>query len=554
MDASKAYNNLHNITSDHPLYPKRSHTQNRNNNDLNKLYSTPQFPFSHKNRRYMLKLIYMDMPQVGRKKLAFKIPHKVPKSSLDFYPQDANRTAEIQINTHKNHNLSFENTIPEYSRNLNKRANYTTNRSFLETSQNDKLSDNLGGGKTIYISKNKSGNQSSFGSALKKSRTRSRQYVFKTAHSIKKSQSKEREKSSEQGTLIKLEQSQKILKNGKDELKRHGYDKAMTLFEQAYRVNPSNIEALLYKGVVLMDTGKTQNAIKVLKEVISQKTEGAKSGYLLLAIAYKKTNNHELAINTLNEVLRKYPKYIEALISRANLYLITKKFAQAKEDFLYAIELDKSPNMNSKNVTVFLGLAECEENLSNYTDAVKWYNNAISANSTKIPIHIYLKKAKCEYKQKEYKSALESIEKYLLQNETNSEALILKGRILDKQKMIGDAALQFEQAAKDNRPQIASKSLFKLAKMRLNEKDYYEAYFEMRRAFQFKCEYSKKMELYRTLLDGIVALMKKKHKSGLKYLAQIEPDIKIFKNHIQNLFHLFKGFGHMVQHQFNVIL
>ena len=73
---------------------------------------------------------------------------------------------------------------------------------------------------------------------------------------------------------------------------------------------------------------------------------------------------------------------------------------------------------------------------------------------------------------------------------------------MEKQGHIGEAALNYEQVAKYGGAEAASKALFKLSKMRLKEKDYYEAYFNIRRAFQYEC-CNEKMNLYRTLIDGV---------------------------------------------------
>ncbi len=49
-----------------------------------------------------------------------------------------------------------------------------------------------------------------------------------------------------------------------------------------------------------------------------------------------------------------------------------------------------------------------------------------------------------------------------------------------------------------------------------------------------------------------MALMKKKHKSGLKHLASLQENLKSFKPDVQLLYYLFLGYGNMVRHKFEV--
>lgn len=115
---------------------------------------------------------------------------------------------------------------------------------------------------------------------------------------------------------------------------------------------------------------------------------------------------------------------------------------------------------------------------------------------------VRMKKARLEIKRNRLDEALHDIDAILLSTDSdNPEACILKGRIMEKQGHVGDAALNYEQAAKNT--DLASKALFKLAKMRLRLKDYYEAHFNIKRAFQYNpCD--SKMQLYRTLIDGVL--------------------------------------------------
>jgi hypothetical protein len=85
------------------------------------------------------------------------------------------------------------------------------------------------------------------------------------------------------------------------------------------------------------------------------------------------------------------------------------------------------------------------------------------------------------------------------------EGWLLKGRVEEKQGQLGDAALHYEQVAKYGDAEQASAGLFKLSKMRMRQKDFYEAFFDIRRAFQYSC-CTEPMKSYRTLIEGVSLL------------------------------------------------
>jgi tetratricopeptide (TPR) repeat protein len=73
----------------------------------------------------------------------------------------------------------------------------------------------------------------------------------------------------------------------------------------------------------------------------------------------------------LNEVLKLDKRYLEALISRGNLYIALRKWQEAKQDFETILTL--AP----KTGAAYLGLAECETNLSHPEAAIAAYNAAL---------------------------------------------------------------------------------------------------------------------------------------------------------------------------------
>ena len=60
----------------------------------------------------------------------------------------------------------------------------------------------------------------------------------------------------------------------------------------------------------------------------------------------------------------------------------------------------------------------------------------------------------------------------------------------------------------------AGNALFQIAKLRLRNKDYYEAYFSLKRASDNKFT-SKRMQMYKDFTEGVLYLIKRKIKKGV---------------------------------------
>lgn len=78
--------------------------------------------------------------------------------------------------------------------------------------------------------------------------------------------------------------------------------------------------------------------------------------------------------------------------------------------------------------------------------------------------------------------------------------LILEAQLLEKQENYSDAAIIFEQAINKNPGSIQSnEALFKLAKLRLRESDFYEAWFDIKRINKV----TSKMSIFRIFIEAV---------------------------------------------------
>lgn len=64
---------------------------------------------------------------------------------------------------------------------------------------------------------------------------------------------------------------------------------------------------------------------------------------------------------------------------------------------------------------------------------------------------------------------------------------------------------------------LASCALYEIAKIKIQTKDFYEAYFNLKRASFYKLK-QKKLINYKIFTEGVIFLMKRKTKTGLKLI------------------------------------
>ena len=67
---------------------------------------------------------------------------------------------------------------------------------------------------------------------------------------------------------------------------------------------------------------------------------------------------------------------------------------------------------------------------------------------------------------------------------------------------------------------LASCALYEIAKIKIQLKDFYEAYYNLKRATHFKLK-QKQLVNYKIFTEGVIFLMKRKTKAGLKLISSL---------------------------------
>mmetsp|Transcript_19568 Transcript_19568/g.30099 ORF Transcript_19568/g.30099 Transcript_19568/m.30099 type:complete len:88 (-) Transcript_19568:3028-3291(-) len=84
---------------------------------------------------------------------------------------------------------------------------------------------------------------------------------------------------------------------------------------------------------------------------------------------------------------------------------------------------------------------------------------------------------------------------------------------------LNDSVLYFEQVLRLGEDNFLSGSaLYEIAKIKIQHKDFYEAYYNLQRANTLNLR-QKKLQNYKLFTEGVIFLMKRKTKTGVKLLS-----------------------------------
>lgn len=149
------------------------------------------------------------------------------------------------------------------------------------------------------------------------------------------------------------------------------YNKAIKHLKNARNVYSFDSEIYYELGLNYLLSSDNCNAKKNFIRTIKLEPNN-KNAQLKLALTHELSGESEMAILIYSTIIEKYPNFIPAYASLANIYI-------EKENYIEAINLFKQIlKINCDYYRAFLGLGLCFDKLEKYTYAVRYYKKYIS--------------------------------------------------------------------------------------------------------------------------------------------------------------------------------
>lgn len=257
-------------------------------------------------------------------------------------------------------------------------------------------------------------------------------------------------------------------------------ESAMTLADEAIRLNPNNGEAYYVRGKARFSglVGNDQAPIDDLKKACDMGAGGA-SAWHYLARAYDTRKDFPNAIASINEAIRMRPQDQASYKTRATLYAAHGDKEKAIADYSEAIRV------KPKDAEPYFLRAQIWETMKRDDEALKDYELAVSkgrvGHGVPYKLMSYKRQADIYLQRGEFAESAEVLTKAISVDRTDEELLRLRGEMYQKLNKHEQAIEDFSKAISLS-PDFArrayqsrSRSYEKLGKLDLAAKDREEA-------------------------------------------------------------------------------
>jgi Flp pilus assembly protein TadD len=154
------------------------------------------------------------------------------------------------------------------------------------------------------------------------------------------------------------------------------YYMAFVQYGKALKLDPDNARLIYKQGLILLETGKYDDALKAFQSVVD-KQPGYAAAHEGMGTALLKMQQYELAAPHLQQSLELNPGSWKARNLLGNIYDIQEKYDMASREYADAILLNPHDGMLYNNLGVSLSLA------GRYEESLSTFKRALNANGSK---------------------------------------------------------------------------------------------------------------------------------------------------------------------------
>lgn len=167
------------------------------------------------------------------------------------------------------------------------------------------------------------------------------------------------------------------------------------------------------------------------------------------------------------------------------------------------------------------GLGQIEQAIESYTKVIELDPQSVGQVLMKRGL-LYLQLKQNEAALKDFNALTIMAEEHRQEFQASlSKAYFYKAKALKKMNNLNDSVIYFEQVLRLNEDDFLSgSSLYEIAKIKIMQKDFYEANYNLQRSTALGLK-QKKLLNYKLFAEGVIFLMKRKTKTGVKLLTQV---------------------------------
>lgn len=202
-----------------------------------------------------------------------------------------------------------------------------------------------------------------------------------------------------------------------------------------------------------------------------------------------------------------------------------------------------------------LGQGDALKGIGNYQGALSSYSSAIDVDKETQEQGL-MKRGILHLQMKEYKKALDDFSKLIDIDDFNAKAYYYKAKSFEKLGSYDDAVLSFEQVSKLSSDEyLHNNALYEITKIRVKQRDFYEAHHALQRADKPKQKHQK-LVLYQGFTEGVILLMKRKTKKGVALLTQLIEKSPALKDeaYLNSLIYIYRAYGRILMQEFDLAL
>ena len=186
-------------------------------------------------------------------------------------------------------------------------------------------------------------------------------------------------------------QSEEKYKEALDHIASLDKHKAADIFNEILEKDPNHSPSIYQLGILEMEFGETESAVKRFKKVISLNKDFTSNAYFSISKINLEKGNSEEAFKQLNTAIEKDSSLFEAYFQRCKIHYKLKNYSQALSD------INKAISLNDKDPDYFYNRGLIKVETDKYDEAIEDFSKVISQN--KNIENAYFFRGYCYYKK-----------------------------------------------------------------------------------------------------------------------------------------------------------